>query len=74
MDEALSEFVFAAAPRRRRADAPSFFNLSATVRAFELDAGRLLCQKFVLSPICSTVLPDTTDCGATSVTSISSFA
>jgi len=36
--------------------------------------GRLLCQKFVLLPICSTVFPETIDCGATSVTSISAFA
>ena len=44
------------------------------VGARRLAAGRLLCQKFVLPPICSTVFPDTTDCGAISVTSISVFA
>src|SRR5436309_1628436 len=31
-------------------------------------AGRLLCQKLVLSPISSTFFPETTDCGASSVT------
>jgi hypothetical protein len=47
--------------------------LSAIVRAFELDAGRLLCQ-IRPAPTSSTSLPETTDCGATSVTSILSFA
>ena len=37
-------------------------------------AGRLLCQKLVLSPISSTFFPETTDCGASSVTSTSVFA
>jgi hypothetical protein len=34
----------------------------------------LLCQKFLLPPICSTVLPEITDCGASSVTSTSALA